>query len=136
MIDEAQLAVSRLMDDNAAYQELCTNEELLADYVNTVMGPGGPFEQILPEDQLAADVATFQGTLPGDMQPGPYQRPGFEMQAPGGGEIVSDDPESFWNQFAQIRKSNPAQAYLYLQQATPQQLASRALVSEQPPFAS
>lgn len=132
--------VQGLLEDNGAYQELCTNEQLLADYVNTVMGPGGPFEQILPEDRLAADVAAFQGTLPGDQAQGfaqiPYQRPGFEMQPPSGGQVVSEDPSQFWEQFAQIRKTNPSQAYLFLQQATPEQLASRALISEEPPFAS
>jgi hypothetical protein len=149
VIDESQLVVHGLLEDNQAYQELCTNKELLADYVNTVMGPGGPFEEIIPEDRLAADVAAFQGTLPGDVvqqgyrgpQPGAqrqaqgYQRPGFEMQPPGAGaELVSDNPAEFWEKFAQIRKQNPSQAWMALQMATPEQLASRALVSEEVPF--
>ena len=139
MIDESQLVVHGLLEDNQAYQELCTNEELLADYVNTVMGPGGPFEQILPEDELAADVASFQGTLPGDQfqQPrGGYERPGFQMQPPAGAEVVSGNPEDFWEQFRQVRLNNPSQAYLMLQQATPEQLTSRALISESAPYES
>jgi hypothetical protein len=133
VIDEAQLAVSRLMDDNAAYQELCTNEELLAEYVNTVMGPGGPFEQILPEDQLAADVAAYGNQYP--QRPEPYQRPSFAMSQPQNGvEVIDRDPAEFWNMFAQARKENPSQVYRLLSQATPQQLASRPLVYEDSPF--
>lgn len=135
VIDEAQLAVSRLMDDNAAYQELCTNEELLAEYVNTVMGPGGPFEQILPEDQLAADVASYGNR--GTQRIESYQRPSFAMSQPqsqGGAEAMNEDPSTFWDEFAVLRRANPSQAYRMLSMATPQQLVSRPLVYEESPF--
>lgn len=140
VIDESQLVVHGLIEDNQAYQELCTNKALLADYVNTVMGPGGPLEELIPADALAADVAAFQGTLPSDgqyQQPQQaYQRPQFAMQPPAAGGQGQEDPAAFWDRFSQFRRSNPSQAYRMLQTATPQQLASRALVSEDVPYSS
>jgi hypothetical protein len=146
VIDESQVVVQGLLEDNQAYQELCTNKALLADYVNTVMGPGGPLEELIPNDALAADVAAFQGTLPSDVPqmaaarqqqlPQGYQRPAFNVQAPGGEQAPQENPADFWNQFNQFRRSNPSKAYVMLSQATPQQLASRALISEDVPYGS
>jgi len=151
VIDESQVVVQGLIEDNQAYQELCTNKALLADYVNTVMGPGGPLEELIPADALAADVAAFQGSLPGDAEYAAaaaqgyqeaqqaqqsYQRPEFAMQTPGPSGQAEQDPSAFWDQFSQFRRANPSQAWRALAGATPQQLAARALISEDVPYAS
>lgn len=122
------------MEDNEAANLLMTDPDLLSDYVNEFFGPGGPYPEELPEDRLAADVASYgdQGYQPPmprtQAEPVGYQRPQFDMPAPGGQGGFAGDV------FAQLDQVPPHERWKVLATAPAQALRSKALISDQPMF--
>ena len=135
-LQKHQVVVQAAAEDNAAYHVMLTNPQVLSSYVNEFFGADGPYPVETSRDRLAAEVelnspqsaaAQAQPQQPQNVQTPGYQRPSQDIptpgvQAPAGGE--------FWSQFAQISDKNPAMAWQMLNQATPDMLRSKTLVSE------
>lgn len=122
---DARTVVAAAAEDNAAYQTLLTNPELLSSYVNELLGPNGPYPTETAQDRLAAEVAANERAF---VPPQTFQRPQLEMPAPS--VQASNGGEDFWSVFSQISDRNPAAAWQILSQASPDALRSKVLVSE------
>jgi len=128
---------------------MLTNPDMLSEYVNEFFGPNGPHPVELPQDRLAAEVAAnearSQPFVPPSAQVAPqaatkaelqteaskqqsFQRPQMDMPAPGAQTARQGD---FWAAFSNLSDKNPAAAWQALSQATPDQLRSKVLVSEE-----
>lgn len=124
-MQQMEAVLNAAIDDNNAYNTLCTDPDLLADYVNDFFGPNGPHPVELPEDRLRAEV---QGRSPVT-----YQRPELPMPAPSGRGGGGLDPEAFWGAFNQVATQQPQNLYLLLDQVSqqaPELLTSKYLISE------
>tara|TARA_X000001036_G_scaffold161131_1_gene152797 strand:- start:812 stop:1285 length:474 start_codon:yes stop_codon:yes gene_type:complete len=147
-IEGAKKVVTAAAEDNAAYHVMLTNPDMLSEYVNEYFGPNGPHPVELPQDRLAAEVAAnearSQPFVPPSTQVVPqataqaapkteapkqsFQRPQMDMPAPGTQAARQGD---FWAAFSNLSDKNPAAAWQALSQATPEQLRSKVLVSEE-----
>ena len=131
---------------------MLTNPDMLSEYVNDFFGPNGPHPVELPQDRLAAEVAANEArtqqatyaptppaapTAPQVKQEAPkqapvkqptFQRPQMDMPAPGTQATKQGD---FWAAFSNLSDKNPAAAWQVLSQASPEQLRSKVLVSEE-----
>lgn len=124
-MQQMELVLNAAIQDNNAYNHLCTDPDLLADYVNDFFGPHGPHPVELPEDRLRAEV---EGRAPAG-----YQRPELPMPAPSGRGGGNVDPEAFWGTFNQVATQRPQDLYLLLDQVSqqaPELLTSKYLISE------
>lgn len=136
----AQSVIKTAAEDNAAYHVMLTNPDMLAEYVGDFFGPNGPYPTETAQDRLAAEVAAndqrFQSpqTLQAPPQQQPVQqapsfaRPQMDMPAPGVQSKAGD--ADFWATFSAMSDRNPAAAWQMLNQATPDALRSKVLVSE------
>jgi len=139
-IDEHKTVVKAAAEDNAAYHIMLTNPSVLSEYVSEFFGENGPYPVETPRDRLAAEVeASSAGRISQSVDPGMQQQPAT-VQTPGYQRPVQDIPtpgvqanggEQFWSQFSQISDKNPAMAWQILNQATPEMLRSKTLVSEE-----
>ena len=148
-VEGAKKVVKAAAEDNAAYHVMLTNPDMLSEYVNDFFGPNGPHPVELPQDRLAAEVAaneartqqaTFTPTPQAPAQtsqPAPrqeaakqptFQRPQMDMPSPGTQATKQGD---FWAAFSNLSDKNPAAAWQVLSQASPEQLRSKVLVSEE-----
>jgi hypothetical protein len=149
-VEGAKKVVKAAAEDNAAYHVMLTNPDMLSEYVNEFFGPQGPHPVELPQDRLAAEVAanearTQQATFAPTPQTAPqasqdaprqaapakqqtFQRPQMDMPAPGTQAAKQGD---FWAAFSNLSDKNPAAAWQVLSQASPDQLRSKVLVSEE-----
>lgn len=123
LVGDARTVLTAAAEDNAAYQTLLTNPELLGNYVNELFGPNGPYPTEIAHDRLAAEVAANERQY---AAPQTFQRPQFEMPSPD----VQAGSDDFWSVFSQVSDRNPAAAWQILSQATPEALRSKRLVSE------
>lgn len=123
-LQQMEAALNGAIADNNAYNLLCTDPDLLADYVNDFFGPNGPAPVELPEDRLRAEV---------EGRPAPeFQRPELPMPAPSGRGGSGADPEDFWGFFNQVATQRPQDLWKVLDQVqaqNPDLLASKYLVS-------
>lgn len=137
-LEHHKTIVQAAAEDNAAYHIMLTNPSVLSEYVSEFFGQNGPYPVETPQDRLAAEVeASSQGRYsqaddPGMQQPATVQTPGYErpsqdIPTPG----VQQQGGEFWSQFSQISDRNPAMAWQVLNQATPEMLRSKTLVSEE-----
>lgn len=121
-LQQMEAALNAAIVDNNAYNLLCTDPDLLADYVNDFFGPNGPAPVELPEDRLRAEV---------EGRPSPeFQRPELSMPAPSGGGGGS--PDDWWGFFNQVATQRPQDLWKVLDQVqvqNPDLLASKYLVS-------
>ena len=149
-VEGAKKVVKAAAEDNAAYHVMLTNPDMLSEYVNEFFGPKGPHPVELPQDRLAAEVAANEArTQQAQFTPTPqaapqasqeapkqaaptkqqtFQRPQMDMPAPGTQAARQGD---FWAAFSNLSDKNPAAAWQALSQATPDQLRSKVLVSEE-----
>ncbi len=148
-VEGAKKVVKAAAEDNAAYHVMLTNPDMLSEYVNDFFGPNGPHPVELPQDRLAAEVAanearTQQATFAPTQQAAPqaaqeaprqeaakqptFQRPQMDMPSPGTQATKQGD---FWAAFSNLSDKNPAAAWQVLSQASPEQLRSKVLVSEE-----
>jgi len=129
---------------------MLTNPDMLSEYVNEFFGPKGPHPVELPQDRLAAEVAANEArTQQAQFSPTPlaapqasqaaprqaapakqasFRRPQMDMPAPGTQAAKQGD---FWAAFSNLSDKNPAAAWQALSQASPDQLRSKILVSEE-----
>lgn len=156
-LQETRVYLGAALEDNAAYQELVTDIDLLTDYYNELTGPGGIYETLTPEEQsemaLREEVARNAG-YPGGGSEDPalmaemqqrmladrggsrYQRPGMDIQEVEGQGNGEGGFQGDWlSQFAEVRRANPAAAYQFLDaiNGSPA-LAQALLISDQPPL--
>ena len=133
-IDHHKTVVQAAAEDNAAYHIMLTNPSVLSEYVSEFFGKNGPYPVETSRDRLEAEVeASSQGRMPEQAAPRTVQTPGYErptqdIPAPG---VQQNSGGEFWSQFSQISDKNPAMAWQILNQATPEMLRSKTLVSEE-----
>ena len=151
-LQETRLYLGAALEDNAAYQELTTDIDLLTDYYNELTGPGGVYECLTPQERseqaLAAEVAqysmepgdgSFNPQLAAQMQQevmarrAPYQRPSIEMPEVGN-QASAHQSGSWLEEFSRFRRENPSQAYQFLDalNGSPA-LAAELLISDSAP---
>lgn len=128
-LQQAAEVIVRAAEDNAAYHNLLTNPELLAEYVTKLFAPDGPYPTELPQDRLAAEVAMNEEYGQRWSAPTAYERPQLDIPAPGvqNGSGTGD----FYSTFSQLMDTNPVAAAQYLSTyGTPDALRSKMLISE------
>ena len=121
---QMETVLNAALEDNQAYNLLTTNPDLLADYVNEFFGPNGPVPVETSRDRLRAEVETRETGYPA-----PYQRPQMEMPAPNTAQ--PSGAGDFWSTFNQVAQQRPDQLWRVLNQASPEMLRSKVLVSDQ-----
>ena len=123
-LEASKLVINAAAEDNAAYNTMLTDPDLLAEYVNEFFGPEGPYPTETAEDRLAAEVYANEARY----QSAPsYQRPQMDIPSPG---VQAGGNDDFWNMFGAISDRNPAAAWQLLSQASPEALRSKLLIAE------
>jgi len=133
-LEKHRVIVNAAAEDNAAYHIMLTNPDVLSEYVNEFFGENGPYPVETSNDRLRKEVEASSQVLPAAPEapqqqvatPG-YQRPQMDMPAPG---VQQAGGDQFWSQFSAISDRNPAMAWQMLNQATPEALRAKVLVSE------
>ena len=134
-LEKHNTVIQAAAEDNAAYHIMLTNPTVLSEYVSEFFGKNGPYPVETSKDRLEAEVAASSGgrfaqpqeAVPSGVQTTGYQRPSQDIPTPG---VQASGSEAFWSQFSQMSDKNPAMAWQILNQATPEMLRSKTLVSE------
>ena len=133
-LEQHKVIVNAAAEDNAAYHIMLTNPDVLSEYVNEFFGENGPYPTETSTDRLRKEVEASSQVLPAPAAQEPqavntngYQRPQMDMPAPG---VQQAGGDQFWAQFSQVSDRNPAMAWQMLNQATPEALRAKVLVSE------
>lgn len=122
---EAVNLLSALSDEHRAYEAILTDPDILADYTCEFFGENGPYP--IPDEQPAygQQVGT-QYARPAAV-PQNFERP--SMPVPPQPQQMAN-PTDFWNSFGSIAERDPANAWRYLNMASPDALRQKLLVME------
>jgi len=113
-----EIAFGAAAEDNQAFNTLCTDPELLSEYVVNFFGPEGPYPVQTAQDRLRADVeASNMG----------YQRPQMEITPPAYQQ--QESLGDFWSELDRIGKVAPQNLWRVLDMAPAGALTSKLLVS-------
>ena len=120
--------LQELANEHRAYEAILTDPDILADYTCQFFGENGPYP--IPDEQIGrGSVAGMRtGVTPMPQAPAPqYQRP--EMPIPPQPQTYNQ-PVDFWNNFGALADRDPANAWRYLNMASPESFRQKLLVME------
>lgn len=124
-LQEAVNLLQELANEHRAYETILTDPDVLADYTCQFFGENGPYP--IPDEEIGlapAGVRTGVAPMPRAPQ---YQRP--EMPVPPQPQ-AQNQPVDFWNNFGSLAERDPANAWRYLNMASPDAFRQKLLVME------
>jgi len=127
---EAVGLLEALSNEHRAYEAILTDPDILADYTCEFFGENGPYpipdEQPVPSVPYGQQVGA-QFVRPAAAAPQSFERPSMPIppqpQQP-------TNPTDFWNSFGAVAERDPANAWRYLNMASPDALRQKLLVME------
>ena len=123
--------LQELANEHRAYETILTDPDVLADYTCQFFGENGPYP--IPDEEIgmapaAAAAGVRTGVAPMPQAPAPqFQRP--EMPVPPQPQ-AQNQPVDFWNNFGALAERDPANAWRYLNMASPESFRQKLLVME------
>jgi len=130
-LQEAVTLLQELANEHRAYETILTDPDVLADYTCQFFGENGPYP--IPDEEIgmapaAAAAGVRTGVAPMPQAPAPqFQRP--EMPVPPQPQ-AQNQPVDFWNNFGALAERDPANAWRYLNMASPESFRQKLLVME------
>jgi hypothetical protein len=128
-LQEAVGLLQELSNEHRAYETILTDPDVLADYTCQFFGENGPYP--IPDEEIGlapAPAGMRTGVTQMPQAPAPqYQRP--EMPVPPQPQ-AQNQPVDFWNNFGALADRDPANAWRYLNMASPEAFRQKLLVME------
>jgi hypothetical protein len=124
---EAVNLLQELSNEHKAYETILTDPDVLADYTCEFFGENGPYP--IPDEEIgyARPQAQAQSVGQQFQRPVAPQRP--EMPIPPQPQ-AQGNPVEFWNSFGSVAERDPANAWRYLNMASPDAFRQKLLVME------
>ncbi len=130
-----ELMLKGMGEQNGAMNQMLTDPDVLADYVNEFFGPEGPYPTETEAEAAARLQQEARSQFESEIQaqerstqvPASFQRPQMEMPTPGRQANAAGD---FWGGFSQLMDNNPEQAWQYLSSAPNGALQGKLLVQD------
>jgi hypothetical protein len=123
-LTEAVGLLQELSNEHRAYETILTDPDVLADYTCEFFGENGPYP--VPDEEVGYSRAPQAVGQQFQRQVAP-QRP--EMPAPPQPQ-VQGNPTDFWNNFGTLAERDPANAWRYLNMASPEAFRQKLMVLE------
>lgn len=122
---EAVGLLQELAGEHRAYETILTDPDVLADYTCEFFGENGPYP--VPDEEIGYAAPGRQAVGQQYQRPSAPQRP--EMPFPPQPQ-VQGNPGEFWNNFGNVAERDPANAWRYLNMASPEAFRQKLLVME------
>ena len=130
-----ELMLKGMGEQNGAMNQMLTDPDVLADYVNEFFGPEGPYPTETEAEEAARLQQEARDQFESEIQaqeratqvPASFQRPQMDMPTPGRQANAAND---FWGGFSQLMDNNPEQAWQYLSSAPNGALQGKLLVQD------
>jgi hypothetical protein len=124
---EAVNLLQELSNEHKAYETILTDPDVLADYTCEFFGENGPYP--IPDEEIGYARPQAQAQAVGQQfqRPAAPQRP--EMPVPPQPQ-AQGNPVEFWNSFGSVAERDPANAWRYLNMASPDAFRQKLLVME------
>lgn len=117
--------MQELAGEHRAYETILTDPDVLADYTCEFFGENGPYP--VPDEEIGYAAPGRQAVGQQYQRPSAPQRP--EMPFPPQPQ-VQGNPGEFWNNFGNVAERDPANAWRYLNMASPEAFRQKLLVME------
>ena len=122
---EAVNLLQELSNEHKAYETILTDPDVLADYTCEFFGENGPYP--IPDEEIGYARPQAQAVGQQFQRPVAPQRP--EMPIPPQPQ-AQGNPVEFWNSFGSVAERDPANAWRYLNMASPDAFRQKLLVME------
>jgi len=122
---EAVGLLQELSNEHKAYETILTDPDVLADYTCEFFGENGPYP--IPDEEIGYARPQAQAVGQQFQRPVAPQRP--EMPVPPQPQ-AQGTPVEFWNSFGSVAERDPANAWRYLNMASPDAFRQKLLVME------
>ena len=122
---EAVGLLQELSNEHKAYETILTDPDVLADYTCEFFGENGPYP--IPDEEIGYARPQAQAVGQQFQRPAAPERP--EMPVPPQPQ-AQGNPAEFWNSFGSVAERDPANAWRYLNMASPDAFRQKLLVME------
>jgi hypothetical protein len=122
---EAVNLLQELSNEHKAYETILTDPDVLADYTCEFFGENGPYP--IPDEEIGYARPQAQAVGQQFQRPVAPERP--EMPVPPQPQ-AQGNPVEFWNSFGSVAERDPANAWRYLNMASPDAFRQKLLVME------
>ncbi len=122
---EAVGLLQELSNEHKAFETILTDPAVLADYTCEFFGENGPYP--IPDEEIGYARPQSQAVGQQFQRPVAPQRP--EMPVPPQPQ-AQGNPVEFWNSFGSVAERDPANAWRYLNMASPDAFRQKLLVME------